>query len=196
MTAVKQASPAEILDVWFGPDLGPWQPRWFVADPAFDAAIRDRFGALLGPARDGALDAWAATPDGALALLLVLDQFPRNLHRGTPIAFASDPHARAIARQAVLRDGLDRGFSPSARCFLYLPFEHSEAAADQDCSVALFEGLRDDPVHAAPGGSIAYAWAHRAVIRRFGRFPHRNAVLGRTSTPEEVAYLAQPGAGF
>jgi uncharacterized protein (DUF924 family) len=189
-------APAEILDVWFGPDLAPWQPRWFVADPAFDAAIRDRFGALLAPARDGALDAWAATPDGALALLLVLDQFPRNLHRGTPMAFASDPHARTIARRAVLRDRMDLGFPPSARCFLYLPFEHAEDATCQDLSVALFEGLRDDPVHAAPGGSIAYAWAHRAVIRRFGRFPHRNAALGRATTAAEAEYLAQPGAGF
>jgi uncharacterized protein (DUF924 family) len=190
-------SPADVLDFWFGPDLAPWQlARWFRPDPAFDAAIRDRFGDLLAPARDGALDAWAATPDGALALLLVLDQFPRNLHRGTALAFASDAHARAIARRAVLRDRMDLGLPPSARCFLYLPFEHAEDMADQDLSVALFEGLRDDPVHAAPGGSIAYAWAHRAVIRRFGRFPHRNAALGRATTAAEAEYLAQPGAGF
>ena len=189
--------PAEILDFWFGPDLAPWQlERWFRPDPAFDAACRDRFGGLLAPARDGALDAWAATPEGALALLLVLDQFPRNLHRGTAAAFASDPHARAVARQAVLRDRHDLALPCTARCFLYLPFEHSEEMADQDLSVALFEGLRDDPVHAAPGASIAYAWAHQAVIHRFGRFPHRNAALGRTNTPAEAAYLAQPGAGF
>ncbi|WP_431268913.1 DUF924 family protein [Dankookia sp. P2] len=121
---------------------------------------------------------------------------PRNLHRGTAAAFASDPHARAVARQSVLRDRHDLALPCTARCFLYLPFEHSEELADQDLSVALFEGLRDDPVHAAPGASIAYAWAHRAVIRRFSRFPHRNAALGRPSTPEEEAYLAQPGAGF
>jgi uncharacterized protein (DUF924 family) len=126
----------------------------------------------------------------------LLDQFPRNLHRGTPEAFASDAHARAIARQAVLREAHDLCLPHTARCFLYLPFEHSEDSADQDLSVTLFEGLRDDPVHAAPGGSIDYAWRHRAVIRRFGRFPHRNATLGRASTPEEAAYLAQPGAGF
>ena len=116
---------------------------------------------------------WRAGP------LLVLDQFPRNLHRGTAAAFALDPKARAIARQAVLRDRQDLALPRTDRCFLYLPFEHAEALAGQDLSVALFEGLRDDPVHAAPGGSIAYAWAHRAVIRRFGRFPHRNAALGR-----------------
>ncbi|MFC7477538.1 DUF924 family protein [Dankookia sp. GCM10030260] len=190
-------APADILDFWFGPDLAPWQlQRWFRPDPAFDGACRDRFGDLLAPARDGALDGWAATPHGALALLLVLDQFPRNLHRGTPLAFASDHHARAIARQAVLRDRMDLGLPASARCFLYLPFEHAEDLGCQDLSVALFEGLRDDPVHAAPAASIAYAWAHRAVIRRFGRFPHRNAALGRATTPAEAAYLAQPGAGF
>ena len=91
---------------------------------------------------------------------------------------------------------MDLAFPPSARCFLYLPFEHAEDPGCQDLSVALFEGLRDHPVHAAPGGSIAFAWAHRAVIRRFGRFPHRNAALGRATTPAEAAYLAQPGAGF
>lgn len=189
-------APADLLDVWFGTDLAAWQERWFRPDPAFDAAIRDRFGTLLVPAREGAFDAWAPTPEGALALCLLLDQFPRNLHRGTPEAFASDTHARAIARRAVLRDRHDLHLPHTARCFLYLPFEHSEDMADQDLSVALFEGLRDDPVHAAPGGSIDYAWRHRAVIRRFGRFPHRNASLGRRSTAEEAAYLARPGAGF
>ncbi len=144
----------------------------------------------------GGLDGWAATPEGALALCLVLDQFPRNLRRGSPGAFALDLRAQAVARQAVLRDGFDWALTPTERCFLYLPFEHSERMADQDLSVALFEGLRDDPVHRAPGGSIDYAWRHRMVIARFGRFPHRNAVLGRAGTTAEEAYLAQPGAGF
>jgi len=190
-------APADILQFWFGGDLSPWQlERWFRPDPAFDAAIRDRFGALLAPARDGALDRWAATPEGTLALLLLLDQCPRNLHRGRPEAFAGDAHACTVARQAVLRDRHDLALPPSARCFLYLPFEHAEAMADQDLSVTLFEGLRDDPVHAAPGGSIDFAWRHRAVIQRFGRCPHRNLALRRQSTPEELAYLAEPGAGF
>jgi uncharacterized protein (DUF924 family) len=190
-------APADILDYWFGGDLVAWQlERWFRPDPLFDAACRDRFGHLLTDARDGAFDAWATTPEGALALLLLLDQFPRNLHRGTAAAFGSDAHARTIACQAVLRDRHDLALPPTARCFLYLPFEHSEDAADQNVSVALFEGLRDDPVHAAPGGTIDYAWRHRAVIRRFGRFPHRNAALDRISTPEEAAYLSEPGAGF
>ena len=190
-------APTEILDFWFGPDLAPWQvARWFRPDAAFDTACRDRFGHLLAPARAGDLDGWAATPRGALALLLLLDQFPRNLHRGSAAAFAADDHARALARRAVLRDRMDLALPPTARCFLYLPFEHAESLLEQDLSVALFEGLRDDPIHAAPGSSIAYAWAHRAVIRRFGRFPHRNAALGRATTPAEATYLAQPGAGF
>jgi uncharacterized protein (DUF924 family) len=184
-----------VLGLWFGADREAWQERWFRRDDAFDAEIRARFGALPNEARTGACDGWAATPAGALALCLVLDQFPRNLHRGSAAAFACDPKARALARDAVLARRLDLALTPTERCFLYLPFEHSEDPADQDLSVTLFEGLRDDPLHARPGGAIAYAWAHRAVIRRFGRFPHRNAVLGRESTPAEHAWLAA-GGGF
>ncbi len=186
----------EVLEFWFSEGPDSFRKAWFVKDDAFDDAIRRRFGALLEPAREGALDGWAATAEGALALLLVLDQFPRNLHRGTPLAFASDAKARAVARQAVVERRQDLFLTPTQRVFLYLPFEHSEAMADQDLSVALFEGLRDAPQHRMPGGAIDYAWKHRAVIRRFGRFPHRNATLGRDSTPAELAYLAQPGAGF
>jgi len=191
-----QAGPADILRFWFEGDHLAFQERWFKRDDAFDAAIRARFGTLPAAARAGALDAWAATPGGALALAIVLDQFPRNLHRGHAEAFACDAKARAVARQAVLRDRHDLKLTPTERTFLYLPFEHSEAMADQDLSVALFEGLRDDPVQRAPGGPIDYAWRHWQVIRRFGRFPHRNAALGRESTAEEAAYLATPGAGF
>ncbi|MDB5372243.1 MAG: hypothetical protein JWP04_885 [Belnapia sp.] len=185
-----------ILDFWFEGDRTAFRHRWFQHDDAFDAAIRRRFGHLLAPAGAGAFDGWAATPRGALALLILLDQFPRNLHRGGAAAFAQDAKARSLARQTVLRDALDRSLTPTERCFLYLPFEHAEAMADQDLSVALFEGLRDDPVHAAPGGSIDYAWRHRAVIACFGRYPHRNAALGRADTPAERAWLAIPGNGF
>jgi uncharacterized protein (DUF924 family) len=129
------------------------------------------FGGLVVPAREGALDAWAATPEGALALVLLLDQFPRNLFRGTAEAFASDAHARRIAAGAVLRDRFDLALTPTQRGFLYLPFEHSEDAADQDLSVALFEGLRDVKLHAEPEGTIDYAWRHWHVIRRFGPLP-------------------------
>ncbi len=186
----------EILDFWFAEGPDQFRQAWFTKDAAFDAEIAARFGALVAPAREGALDAWADTPEGALALLILLDQFPRNLFRGTPDAFASDPHAEALARRVVVKQRLDLQLTPTQRVFLYLPFEHAESLAAQDLSVALFEGLRDEPAHAAPGGTIAYAWAHRAVVARFGRFPHRNAVLGRVSTAAELAYLAQPGAGF
>ncbi|WP_149536980.1 DUF924 family protein [Siccirubricoccus phaeus] len=189
------SSPEAILAFWFQGDRHGFRERWFTPDNAFDAAIGAGFGALVPAARDGALDVWAETPEGALALLLVLDQFPRNLFRGDAAAFAGDAHARAVARRAVLQRRFDLLLTPTERSFLYLPFEHGEAMADQDLSVALFEGLRDAPVHRAPGGTIDYAWRHRAVIRRFGRFPHRNAALGRDSTPAERAWLAA-GGGF
>jgi len=186
----------DILDFWFAD--GPNTPReaWFKKNPDFDAEIATRFGALVVPAREGALDCWAETPEGALALMILLDQFPRNLFRGSPEAFASDAHALALARRVVLRQRMDLALTPTQRVFLYLPFEHAESMEAQDLSVALFEGLRDSAHHATPGKSITYAWAHRAVIARYGRFPHRNAALGRESTPAELAYLAQPGAGF
>ena len=185
----------DVLAFWFADGPDTFREAWFKRDDAFDAEIRARFGACLGPAREGALDAWAETPDNALALLVLLDQFPRNIHRGSAEAFACDPHARALARQVVLARRLDLALTPTQRVFLYLPFEHSEAMADQDVSVALFEGLRDAPAHAKPGGTIDYAWRHRAVIARFGRFPHRNAALGRESSAEEAAWLAA-GGGF
>jgi uncharacterized protein (DUF924 family) len=184
-----------LLAFWFADGPEAWRQAWFVKDEGFDAACRDGFGALVVPAREGALDAWAATPKGALALMLLLDQFPRNLFRGSAEAFASDGHARAVARHAVLRDRFDLALTPVERIFLYLPFEHGEAQQDQDLSVALFEGLRDVAAMRAPGGTIDYAWRHRAVIRRFGRFPHRNAALGRDSTPAERAWL-DAGGGF
>lgn len=187
--------PAEILDFWFSEGPGVFRKAWFAKDDAFDASIRDRFGTLLVPAREAALDDWAETPEGALALLILLDQFPRNLHRGRAEAFASDPHGRPIARRAVLDRKQDLALHPVQRSFMYLPFEHGETLADQDLSVALFEGLRDVPGMAAPGGVIDYAWRHRVVIRRFGRFPHRNAALERESTPGERAWLAA-GGGF
>lgn len=188
--------PRAILDFWFAEGLDGFRRTWFVKDAAFDEAIRARFAPLVAPARDGAFDAWAETAEGALALLILLDQFPRNLFRGSAEAFASDAHARAVARRAVLERRFDRAVPACARIFFYLPFEHAEDLASQDLSVALFEGLRDHALHAAPNGTIDYAWRHHAVIARYGRFPHRNAVLGRANTPEEEAYLAQPGAGF
>jgi uncharacterized protein (DUF924 family) len=186
----------EILQFWFADGPDAFRTAWFAKDPAFDEAIPARFGALLAPAREGALCGWAATPEGALALLLVLDQFPRNLHRGAAEAFASDAHALSLARRLVVGQGMDLALAPTQRVFLYLPFEHAEVMAAQDLSVALFEGLRDHPAHARPAGTIDYGWRHRDLIACFGRFPHRNAALGRESTAAELTYLAQPGAGF
>lgn len=186
---------AKLLDFWFAEGADTPRQIWFQRSDAFDAEIRARFGGLVVPAREGQLDDWAETPEGALALTLVLDQFPRNLFRGSPEAFASDAHGLALARR-VIRARLDLRLTPAQRGFLYLPFEHAESMPAQNESVAAFEGLRDIPRCAAPGGTIDYAWRHWQVIRRFGRFPHRNAVLGRESTAAELAYLAQPGAGF
>lgn len=185
----------DVLEFWFRDGRDGDREIWFKRDDGFDAEIRARFGDLVVPARDGQLDSWADSPEGALALTLLLDQFPRNLFRGSPEAFASDPHALALARR-VMRERLDLGMTPTERGFLYLPLEHAESREAQDQSVAAFEGLRDFPPCAKPGGTIDYAWRHWHVIRRFGRFPHRNAVLGRESTPAELAYLARPGAGF
>ena len=188
-------TPDSILDFWFAEGPDTWRKAWFINDDAFDASIRTRFAAPIPPARDGAHDDWAGTPHGALALLILLDQFPRNLYRGSPDAFAADAHARTIARRAVLRDRFDLALTSTQRAFLYLPFEHSEAMEDQHLSVALFEGLRDVQLHAQPNGAIDYAWRHWHVIRKFSRFPHRNAALGRTNTPAESAWLSA-GGGF
>lgn len=188
-------TPLDVLAFWFADGPDTFREAWFRRDDAFDEAIRARLGEASAAARSGALASWRDSSAGLLALAILLDQCPRNLHRGSAEAFAADPLMRDIAREAVLVRRIDLGLTPTQRIFLYLPFEHSEAMADQDLSVALFEGLRDDPRMAAPGGAIDYAWRHHAVIARFGRFPHRNAALGRDSTAEEQAWLAA-GGGF
>lgn len=186
----------EVLDFWFGPPGGPdaglARDAWFRKDPAFDAAIRDRFGGLVDEAAAGGLAAWERTDDGVLALLLVCDQFPRNLFRGEARAFALDPRALALARGAVAA-GRDLRHPPVRRAFAYLPFEHSESLADQRESVRLFGTLRDDP---QAGGYHEWALRHLEVVERFGRFPHRNEALGRASTDDELAFLARPGSRF
>jgi uncharacterized protein (DUF924 family) len=184
-----------ILAFWFAEGRDTYRPIWFQKNDAFDAEIRERFGALIRPAREGAFDSWAASPESALALLILLDQFPRNVLRGSAEAFASDAHARAIARAVVLEKRFDLTLGAYQKPFVYLPFEHSESLADQDLSVTLFEGLRDIPHHARENGAIDYAWRHRVVIQNFGRFPHRNTALGRGSTPAEKAWL-DAGGGF
>ncbi|WP_114813538.1 DUF924 family protein [Paraburkholderia kururiensis] len=186
-----------VLDFWFGepdsPGYGTRRKIWFARDDAFDADLRDRFGELIMLGREGALDAWTATTPGALALVIVLDQFSRNCHRGTPHAFAGDLKALAVAKQ-IVASGADR-LLPSVhhRAFAYLPFEHDESAGSQRESLRLFRALADEP-----DGEDYYRYAvlHARVIERFGRYPHRNAVLNRLTTQEEEAFLREPGSSF
>lgn len=154
--------------------------------------MRDRFLADCNLAAEGRLAHWQEHPNSCLALILLLDQFPRNIFRGTPRAFATDAMALQAAERAV-GDRFDEQLLPVQRWFLYLPFEHSEHLEHQHRSIALFDTLRDDPDSAS---TIDYAYRHLRVIERFGRFPHRNAILGRESTPEEQEFLLQPGSGF
>ncbi|MBL8350506.1 MAG: DUF924 domain-containing protein [Burkholderiaceae bacterium] len=189
-----------VLDFWFGPadDPGHGQPRraWFTKDAAFDASIAQRFGALIEDALAGRLDDWVGKPIEplpALALVIVLDQFTRNVFRGTARAFAGDPRALQIAR-AMVSSGADRQLGSVQRQFVYLPFEHAEDLSHQRSSVQLFEQLaQDDPARA---DLVEWARRHLDIVERFGRFPHRNAALGRESTPAEAAFLLTPGSGF
>jgi len=186
-----------VLDFWFGaPDSAEFGTRrkvWFVKDAEFDRAIAERFGASVERALRGELDAWAASPEGALARILLLDQFTRNVFRGDRRAFAGDAQALAGA-SALVGARRDEQLPPLLRAFAYMPFEHAEGMAMQDEAVRLFTRL----VVTAPelDDMLDYAHRHRAVIERFGRFPHRNASLGRQSTAEELAWIATPGTGF
>lgn len=185
----------DVLEFWFGDRA---RSMWWTRDDAFDAEIRQRFGGLVAEALDGGHGDWAATAGGALALVIVLDQFPRNIYRGTPRAFAGDTRARQVAGEAVQR-GFDLEVPLDRRFFLYMPFEHSEQLADQERSVALFERWveqHDEAARAEVVDHLDYARRHHEIVERFGRFPHRNAVLGRESTPEELAFLQQPGSSF
>src|ERR1700722_15284522 len=174
----------EILQFWFGDGSDPeHERRWFVQDVGFDQTCRNGFLADHERAAGGELDSWKEEPSSALALILLLDQFPRNIFRGTPRSFATDPKARATAKEAITR-GFDLALPPARRSFIYIPLQHSENLDDQRESVRLFHKLAaEDP---AMAGYVKYADDHLEVIRRFGRFPHRNAVLGRVSTPDEI----------
>ncbi|WP_431820070.1 DUF924 family protein [Burkholderia sp. F1] len=187
----------DVLDFWFGaPDsaeFGHKRKIWFNGGAALDVALRERYGALLDAACDGACDHWAASPLGALALIVVLDQFSRNVHRGTPRAFAADPKALACARRLVAAGWDARLPSGHHRAFAYLPFEHDESPDSQREAVRLCEGIREE---AGCAGYHDFALRHADVIARFGRFPHRNAILGRASTAEEAAFLREPGSSF
>ena len=195
------ATPAEILTFWFGgADLGIAPPpalqrRWFLSDPTFDAEITHRFGGLLDATYT--LDTWPTSPAGALATIVVFDQFPRNVFRGSARAFATDARAHRIATSAV-QAGFDLAMGVSQRAFVYLPFEHAEDAAAQDRALALFRALAADaaggPTSALAASYLDFARQHHATIARFGRFPGRNAALGRAGTAEEAAWLASGGA--
>lgn len=198
MTHEKQEA---ILSFWFGDDsLHPTarQAMWFSHSTTYDAVIAERFGALVDEASHGAFDDWAKTPRGALALVLVLDQFRRHIYRDDPRAFSHDAHARKIAETAI-DHGLDEKLNVVERLFLYLPLEHSEDLVAQDRSVRLFSELRDvavDDERKLITEALDYAIRHRDCIARFGRFPHRNTILGREDTKEEREFLKRPDSRF
>ena len=179
------ADPADVLTFWL--NAGP--TKWFARDDAFDRQIRDGFEVMHMRASRGELAGWEGSADGALALLVLLDQFPRNMYRGSAHAFATDPLARRIAR-AALAKGFEREVDPAMRFFFYMPLEHSEDPGDQDRSLQLFEQLEAET--GAPG-NVKWAAIHRDIIARFGRFPHRNPALGRIPPPEEQEYLDEGG---
>jgi uncharacterized protein (DUF924 family) len=186
----------EVLAFWFGkPDsaeFGHSRDCWFAKDAEFDEAVQERLFPGYQQAAAGEVDHWVATPTGCLALIILLDQVPRNLFRSRPQAFATDSKALSVAETAVER-GFERELLPVQRWFIYLPFEHSENLEHQERCLALFSHLEGDPESA---GAIDYARRHHEVIQRFGRFPHRNAILGRESTPEEAEFLTQAGSSF
>lgn len=175
------ASASEIVAFWR--EAGP--TRWFEKDEAFDQEIRRRFAGTHERAMTGALDGWESTAEGTLALLLLLDQFPRNMFRGSARAFEGDEKARSIAAAALLK-GYDSQVAPELRSFFYLPFEHSEDMADQERAIALYTAAGDED-------GLKWAKLHADIIRRFGRFPHRNACLGRETMPEEQKFLDDGG---
>lgn len=177
--------PADVIAFWT--HAGP--KAWFAKSDAFDAKVRDGFEAGHHAAARGEHADWSRTAEGALALLLLLDQFPRNLYRGSAHAFATDPLAKSIA-EAAIAQGFDRRVEPLLRPFFYLPFEHSEALVDQDRAITLFETAAKET---GDQDSLKWAIMHRDIIVRFGRFPHRNACLGRVTQPEEQAFLDEGG---
>jgi len=176
------ASASEVVSFWR--EAGP--ERWFNKDAGFDDSIRQRFLDTYEAAVAGQFSSWEQSAEGTLALLILLDQFPRNMFRGEVRAFATDPLARAVAAGGIIR-GFDAQVSAEMRGFFYLPFEHSEDLADQERGIAFYKAIGD-------ADGLKWAELHAGIIRRFGRFPHRNAVLGRTTTPEEQAFL--DGGGF
>ncbi len=193
----EQFPPAQtVLEFWFGSpeseSYGKPRKEWFLKNPEFDEAVRSRFLSLYQEGATGNLNSWKHSPETCLALILLLDQFPRNIFRGDPRMFQTDKQALAIAKYA-LKNDYDRQLLNVQRWFIYLPFEHSEDLEMQYRAVSLFYRLKDDPDSTS---TIDYAERHLKIIEKFGRFPHRNAILGRETTPEEIAFLKQPRASF
>ncbi len=186
----------EVLDFWFGredePGYGEFREAWFRKDPEFDREVQERFGTLYERAASGELDGWRDDARACLALVICLDQFPRNMFRGDGRTHATDAKALETAGHAVER-ALDRELPPFQRMFLYMPFMHSENLEDQRRSVELFERLAEK---LAGPDVTSYAAGHMEIVERFGRFPHRNAILGRETTPEEAEFLKGPGSSF
>ena len=196
--------PERVLAFWFGAPgsateiAGRQRKLWFGKSPANDQAVIERFAATLTAATAGRLDHWARTPRGRLALVIVLDQFPHHIHRDRPQAFATDPQSLALSL-AALESGEDRELAPIERVFLYLPLEHAESLDLQERSVSRYEQLAHEAAadeRALFDGFLDYARKHRDVVARFGRFPHRNEILERPSTPDELEFLKQPGSRF
>ena len=175
----------DILAFWF--EQTPPE-RWWKVDPEFDALLRSRFLGLLQQAAAGELQEWRGSPRGRLAEVIVLDQFSRNIHRGTAAAFAQDPMALVLSQEAV-HGGATAALSPIENNFLLMPYMHSESRAIHELAVTLYSAH-------APAENLQYELRHKAIVDRFGRYPHRNAILGRESTPEELAFLQQPGSSF
>lgn len=175
----------DVLKFWFE-ELSPRD--WFIADPAQDERIRQRFGALLAQAGQAELHAWRSHAEGRLAEIIVLDQFSRNIHRDSPRAFAQDPMALVLAQEAVARDAL-HSLTQSQCSFLLMPYMHSESAAVHEQAEALFRDF-------ASKNSYGFEVKHRKIVDRFGRYPHRNSILGRESSAEEIEFLKQPGSSF
>lgn len=175
----------DIVRFWFE-TLKP--EDWYRKDPSIDAGIRDRFGSIYDELKSGVPANWLATPEGYLAAVLVLDQFPRNMFRDDPRAFATDAQALALAKQAIA-EGVDAKLSPEQRAFIYMPFQHAEDAADQARLVELFTALGNKL-------NLDFAVRHKEIVDRFGRFPHRNEILARKTTDAEAAFLKEPGSSF
>lgn len=189
-------SSQEVLDFWFGPPSDPaygeFRQVWFQKDEAFDAEVQERFGELYERAASGELDGWRAEAESCLALVILLDQFSRNMFRGDGRTHATDAQALEVSKYAI-EHALDRELAPFQQMFVYMPFMHAEDRDDQRRSVELFEKLSHEP--GAPD-LTEYATGHRDIVERFGRFPHRNALLDRETTPEEAEFLTQPGSSF